>query len=600
MIAQAAIAIPVTAGLALYTLLRPDRTPLHVLMGATLGSVVLWMSALMVGLVADPAEDIRAIAFHFETLAIATMGPLFLTTIGRFARSPVFEKPLAAAVSLGAVSTLLYAGYLTNGSHHLFLNDLEAALRNEHPREWGGPIYWALQVWGFVCSFVGMGFVVAAALRGRTRSERRRALTLLGAIMTPIVAHLVFLTQWLPIPFSLATGAMAPCAFFFIRGVTHYGLLVVQPIVRQDVIEHFHDGIILADVDGVILDANHSAEDALHVAPGALRGCTLEDAFAGFDGPASTGVDGAPLAPLGARIASLSWRGKRFHEEVRTPDGRAVEVTAGAVSAIGTQPAGRFVALRDRSEQRRSERLLQDRQRLESVGILAAGVAHEVNNPLAYVRSNLAHLQKIVAAVEKELAIERGGPGEAFLELPEVLAESLEGLDRIGRIVDGMLHFSRLPEDAGIDVSVAKLIDDALRLGALHRNREVQVVQRLEPDLPTLTGSPQRLVQVLLNLLLNAKQALSGRSDGRIVVDAHRDGGHVEILVSDNGPGISAKSRAQIFEPFFTTRPPGEGTGLGLSIASDIVHEHGGTLECTSESGGGADFSMRLPIPGSR
>jgi PAS domain S-box-containing protein len=586
---QAGFAVPVTAGLVLYTLLRHERSPLHLLIAATLATVVVWMSALLAGMLLPEPSFARRVAFDVEILGVALMPPLCVITMARIARSPVFEQGMAPALALFAVSGLLFAAYASDGRHHLFVSDPAAALRGEHPRLWAGPLYWSLVLWSHLCSAIGIGFIAGAIRRGRTPSERKRAAMVLGAILTPIAAHLVYLLECTPLDFSLATGAMAPSAFFFLQGATRYGLLVAQPIVRQDVIEHFPDGILLADEEGIVLDANGAAESALGVARGELVGRALRDALTCLGEPDAD-------QPIGDRVAALPLRGERFSEEIRTRDGRAIEITAGAVAALGSQPAGRFVALRDRSEQRRGERLLQERQKLESVGILAAGVAHEVNNPLAYVRANLAHLQKLSGELEKQLSLAPGRPGSALLEFPEILAESLEGLDRIARIVESMLRFSRLPEEGRRGVRVNELVEDALRLAALHRSHGVRVERRLGDGLPEVLGTAQRLVQVVLNLLLNARQALEGRADARIVAQTRCAGASIEIAIADNGPGIPEAQRRRIFDPFFTTRAPGEGTGLGLSIASEIVHEHGGTLECDSTPGEGSCFTIRLPV----
>jgi signal transduction histidine kinase len=290
--------------------------------------------------------------------------------------------------------------------------------------------------------------------------------------------------------------------------------------------------------------------------------------------------------------------GGRFTEELRTPDGRSIEVTAGAVAALASQPAGRFVSLRDRSEQRQSERLLQQRQKLESVGIMAAGVAHEVNNPLAYVRSNLVHLQELSATLAERLKETPEITSDAELEeFPEILDESVAGLDRIATIVRGMLRFTRPSSEEAKSMDINVLVEDALQLAQLQGDRRILVERRLAEGLPTLEGSAQGIVQVLLNIRHNARLAVSGQNVGRVHAQTQRVGNAVEFLVEDNGPGIDEADLARIFDPFFTTRAPGKGTGLGLSIAFDIVRNHGGTLEYSPADMGGARFSVRLEVP---
>jgi two-component system NtrC family sensor kinase len=142
---------------------------------------------------------------------------------------------------------------------------------------------------------------------------------------------------------------------------------------------------------------------------------------------------------------------------------------------------------------------------------------------------------------------------------------------------------------------VNQVVDEALRLADLHRDHSVRVESDLASDIPLVRGSEDRLVQLLLNLLLNGKQALSGRTNARIVTETSAEGHFAVVRVRDNGPGIAAADCERIFDPFFTTREPGEGTGLGLSIAVDIAREHDGTLEVESEEGSGTTFTLRLP-----
>jgi len=157
--------------------------------------------------------------------------------------------------------------------------------------------------------------------------------------------------------------------------------------------------------------------------------------------------------------------------------------------------------------------------------------------------------------------------------------------------------FSRLPtEDRGpVDLNEVTLA--AIRLATLHENRGVEIETRLARQLPPVTGPSERLGQVLLNLLVNAKQALARVPAGRIPVETRVVGGDACATVHDGGPGIPVEIQDRVFDPFFTTKGPDEGTGLGLSIAFDSVRDHGGVLEVDSRPGEGTRFSVRLPIP---
>jgi PAS domain S-box-containing protein len=591
-VVQASFAVPLALGFSVYTLARRHRTQLHTLAAVLVASLACWMISLMMRRVSD-APAVREVALVLEYLTGAANAPLFVVMMGRFARHPSFERARAATIGLSMVFALFFAGFLTNDWHELMIRDRAAALASQHPGMWAGPLFWGYQAWIMVADALGLALCGWAAWRGRTRDERLRPLLVLAAIALPIVAHVLYIAEALPIDYTLSPAAAGLAVVLFAAGIHSHGLLESQPIVRQDLIEHIPDGLVLADRAGVVLDANAAAEATLGCTREVLRGAALESVFAAL----GIGDTGRLLA---ARIAALPPGARHVEGELRTPDGRSIEVVAGAVGATGYHPAGRFVSLTDRSAQRRSERLLRERQKLESVGILAAGVAHEVNNPLAFVRSNLAHVRGQLERLLKRADLDPAGGDADLLELPDVFDESLEGVDRIAQIVKDMLRFSRVPDEGAEALDVNDVVREALRLAALDRSHVVRVRAQLADGLPQVMGSSNRLVQVLLNLLLNARQALAGRDDALVEAETEWDGSHVLVRVRDNGPGIPREQLERIFDPFFTTRDPSEGTGLGLSIAFDIVREHDGKLEVESSPGRGACFTMRLPPgPGS-
>jgi PAS domain S-box-containing protein len=586
LVIQCATVLPIILGLVVYTLVRWDRSPLHRMVALLLASIVPWLLGLVIKLGAtDPVW--RQVGFVAEQLAVFAMPPFFLVTMGHFARFRLFE--LGSPVTTIALSLPVLAafGLLTNATHHLYAFDAARALEGAHPREWGGPLFWVSQAWCAAMSLTALGCLAAAAFRGRTWAEKRRALSMLGAVVAPIAAHQIYVLGLQPFAYSLAPLTLGATACLFVYGVEACGVLEAQPIVRTDVIEHLHDALVLADRTGIVVDANASAELALGVDRRTLRGRALSDVLA-MVAPAER------AAALARHLAALVPGGEHWNGELIAGDGRIFEVTAASVRAHRMQPAGLFLSLRDRTRQRRNERLLRERQKLESVGVLAAGVAHEVNNPLAYVRANLVHLQTLVADVEK-LANEFDDGGRGLVEMPEILNESLHGIERISRIVESMLRFSRPRDDASGSVDLNEVVAEAMRLADLHRDRSVRVSSALDPQLPRVHGSSDRLVQVLLNLFLNGKQALAGRPNAEIVAETSADARFVSVRVRDNGPGIPEEHRQRIFDPFFTTRPPHEGTGLGLSIAFDIVREHDGLLEVDSELGRGTCFTLSLP-----
>jgi len=220
-------------------------------------------------------------------------------------------------------------------------------------------------------------------------------------------------------------------------------------------------------------------------------------------------------------------------------------------------------------------------ERLATMGRLAAGLAHEIGNPLGAVCGYA------------EIARARLS-GDAHPDLRDAVARIADAAARIDVIVRGLLDFAR-PAPARIGpVAVCAAVEAAVRLARVQpRFRGVEVVLAVPPSLPPVRGDEGRLGQVLLNLLLNAGDAMGGQ--GRVEIAARQEAdGAVELSVADAGPGIAPEHLPRLFEPFFTTKGPGEGTGLGLATSLRVVEELGGTLSAGNRAAGGAVFRLRL------
>jgi signal transduction histidine kinase len=219
-------------------------------------------------------------------------------------------------------------------------------------------------------------------------------------------------------------------------------------------------------------------------------------------------------------------------------------------------------------------------EKLATVGRLAAGVAHEIGNPLGAV-SGYAELARARL------------PPDADPRIGDALERIAAAAERIDRIVRDLLDFARPTTLEVLPVGLESAVDAAVRLAAVQsRFKGVDVVLDLPSDLPPVLADERHLSQVVLNLLLNAGDAMEGK--GQVAVGARRRGGLVELTVSDTGPGITAQDLPRVFDPFFTTKEPGQGSGLGLSICHSIVESMGGTIDATSPPGGGAAFVVRL------
>jgi two-component system NtrC family sensor kinase len=268
---------------------------------------------------------------------------------------------------------------------------------------------------------------------------------------------------------------------------------------------------------------------------------------------------------------------------------------------------------------RETQAALIQSQNLASLGQLAAGMAHEINNPLAFVMNNLSVLQRDTRGVLDVLDVYRGGrerlerldPGlaaeaarrEEEIELDYVQAnlgrlldKSLEGLRRVRDIVHNLRDFARLDEAEFKEVDLNAALTSTIEvLRHEIETKEIQLKLGFEP-LPAVSCSPGKIDQLFLNLLLNAVQACAPQGVVEVRTRVDPDGGGIIVEVRDNGQGIAPNHLPHIFEPFFTTKPVGQGKGLGLSVSYGIVRDHGGVIDVESTAGQGSVFRVRIPL----
>ena len=313
-------------------------------------------------------------------------------------------------------------------------------------------------------------------------------------------------------------------------------------------------------------------------------------------------------------------------------DGTPFDVEVMAVPLLYEGQHGAVVFVRDITERKRIEverNKLEQRlfhtQRLESLGILAAGIGHEINNPLNFIRLNCSALKEnindfltiineyrrliekaghsvlstedrlAIAEKEKELAI-----NTIANEVPQIFADSSRGFDRMSSIISNLM---RLAYHSTIDqrrlFDVNQEIGEALAI-ANNKYRFIADVEEKLEIVPLVNGNPEQINQVLLNLIINSTQAIESQkksSKGKITIHTWHDDDNVYCSVADDGPGISVEARSRIFDPFYTTKEPGKGTGLGLSISYDIiVSKHKGSLSYDCPEKGGTIFTMAIPI----
>lgn len=270
---------------------------------------------------------------------------------------------------------------------------------------------------------------------------------------------------------------------------------------------------------------------------------------------------------------------------------------------------------------REQQRVLVQNEKLATLGTLAAGIAHEINNPMAFVHANLGSLSEYIgpyqelvamlrealelpfdqqaAAKQKIAQLIKSADLEFFEEeLPELMEDTREGLERVRAIIMNLRSFARTHTQEREAADIVAGLKSTLKLLNSQFRTEVTVQEEYQP-LPMVICNISEINQVFLNLLVNAGHALEGRSGGTIRIATSVVEKSVKIVISDNGTGMSDEVKEQIFVPFFTTKPVGKGTGMGMSIAYGIVADHGGKIDVDSTLGEGTTFSITLPIDGS-
>ncbi len=323
-----------------------------------------------------------------------------------------------------------------------------------------------------------------------------------------------------------------------------------------------------------------------------------------------------PIQNSEDEITGYIWIGKDITERL-TLEGQLKEHTENLEKRVEERTAELLEqnkALEETFERLKETQVqLLQANKMTSLGQLAAGVAHEINNPIGFINSNLNTLKKYIHNIEEYLhasdrILNNGGPdviGEQarlrkvkkidFIldDIAAVIGESLEGTDRVKSIVQELKDFSYQDQDEKVPYDLNKGLKSTMNIVWNELKNKVEVIEDFG-DVPIFKCYRQQVNQVFMNLLLNAAQAIEDR--GTITVRTYADDKTIYTEISDTGNGISKQNIARIFEPFFTTKNIGEGTGLGLSISYRIIEKHGGTIEVESKEREGSTFRVKLPI----
>jgi PAS domain S-box-containing protein len=373
--------------------------------------------------------------------------------------------------------------------------------------------------------------------------------------------------------------------------------------------------------DGSILQWNPEAEKVLWPESRPRAGERLEDYCSSWDwDKVRRGMAKCQETGLPTRSEDIRYQ---------RPDGKDgfLGITFSPIRGEYDRIMGLILLGHDITERRLLEAQLAQAQKLESIGQLAAGIAHEINTPIQYVGDNTRFLKDAMGDLwglmqEYGQALEAVAGGEEIgkvrqalaeaeaqadltylmTEIPKAIEQSLEGVDRVAKIVRAMKDFSHPGTGEKTAVNINLAIENTIMVARNEWKYVAELVTGLDPGLPLVSCLPDEFNQVLLNLIINAAHAIGevvggGGDKGKIAISTRQDGDWAEIRVQDSGTGIPEKIRPKIFDPFFTTKQVGKGTGQGLAIAhSVIVDKHGGTICCETEMGQGTTFIIRLPL----
>lgn len=310
---------------------------------------------------------------------------------------------------------------------------------------------------------------------------------------------------------------------------------------------------------------------------------------------------------LRCKDGSYIWVLSRGKVTSRDSDGKPLRMT-GTTTDI--------TKMREMSERlRQTQNQLLQSEKLAAIGQLAAGVAHEINNPVGFISSNVSHLVDYISEMLGLIAEYERGEAQLSPELqasikalkdkidfdfikadvPQLLEQSRGGIDRVQKIIRSLRDFSRIDvADEWHACDIHSGIEQTLDIVSSELNRKAIVHKEFDHGIPHIVCAGSQINQVILNLLMNAAHSIHGSGD--IWIRTGSNGSEIFIEIADNGAGIAPEIQARIFEPFFTTEAVGKGTGLGLSVSYGIIQKHGGRIEVRSEPGHGATFTIWLPL----
>jgi PAS domain S-box-containing protein len=548
-----------------------------------IGSILLIVAALWILThsleIGTPVASYKAYLMGLQLIWGLIALTLWLLYIVHYVASRKWQTSSIYAL-FGIVPLLAILAVTTNGIHGLMWTAPGLNSQNPYlPLEPAyGPVYWVCMA--YMGALIAYGsFLILKKVVRQNNFRTWEPWTLIFAVVIPIVAAFLEVSGFTQpagltigiTPFSSSIGVIA-----LVWSLPRFHLQKVIPVARHTVFQRIGDGVVVLNMQNRVVDLNPAAEH-----------------LAGYTGLEALGLPAEQIWTNWPTQAVLSEPASKVIEGLVLEcagEQRTYTLHIYTISDDKNRPLNKVVLLIDITERKRAEeesRRLREKaeisSRLAAVGEMAAGIAHEINNPLTGVlgfAQLLAKRQDVPADIKKELKI------------------IVDGSNRVKDIVKRMLTFARRTEPMRTGTSMNELIGATLDLRKYVLNTaNIEVIRHLDPDLPRLFVDPGEMQQVFLNLIINAEYAMKkAHGRGTLTITTEKKDDQIRISFKDDGTGMDEEVKAKLFSPFFTTKEVGEGTGLGLGLSRSIVLEHGGTIDAESQPGQGATFIITLPI----
>jgi signal transduction histidine kinase len=519
----------------------------------------------------------QVVAEGIQYLGIVFIPVVWFTfSISYTGRDSWFSKKILLFLLIIPFTTIILAW--TNGHHELiwYNRHLETSGPFVIIAKGYGPWFWVHTSSSYLLILAGMLTIIRRLFR-RPRLYRQQGIALVISVLVPVIWNVFYVFNLVPIyRIDLTPSAFTISGLAMIWGLFRSRLLDIVPIAYENIIEVLNQGIFILDTQNRIIDMNTTAEKILSCPISRAIGQTTDTFLLNHPDLNSILSD----EPTSVPSEILIRKGEKENYYL---------VHIALLNDWRGNPIGRMVSLIDNTEFRQVQarrRELEARNqlmsRLSTVGEMAAGIAHEVSNPLATVLGY------------SELLLKRDVPKDMRKDL-EVIGK---GAERAAAILERLLTFTGQQDGIFESVQVNSVIESAIdfRKHSLAVNN-IDIIRQFDEKLPITTANGSQLQEVFLNLLMNAESAIAeAGKEGRITISTEKNEDNIHVFFEDNGAGISPGNLDKIFNPFFTTKKVGKGTGLGLSICHGIITGHNGEITVKSEPGNGSTFTITLPI----